>query len=156
MEPREKQGLEIKVAIQILKPANTVFEAIINPEKMTNYFISKSSGKMEEDTTLTWKFPEFETEFPIHVNKIEQDRYISYHWETTGEKLLVEITLDPVKDDATVVTVTEKSRANDETGIQWLGGNSAGWANFLASLKAYLEYGINLRKGAFTFLAKPP
>ncbi len=46
MEPKEKQGLEIKVAIQILKPANTVFEAIINPEKMTNYFISKSSGKM--------------------------------------------------------------------------------------------------------------
>ncbi|MFA9495770.1 MAG: hypothetical protein ACERKS_07600 [Candidatus Bathyarchaeota archaeon] len=25
MEPKEKQGLEIKVAIQILKPANTVF-----------------------------------------------------------------------------------------------------------------------------------
>ncbi|MFA9437812.1 MAG: SRPBCC domain-containing protein [Candidatus Bathyarchaeota archaeon] len=153
MEPKEKQGLKIKVAIQILKPANTVFEAIINPEKMTNYFISKSSGKMMEGKTLTWKFPEFETEFPIYVENIEQDRYISYHWETDGEKLLVEITLDPVEDDATVVTVTEKTRENDEAGIKWLAGNTAGWANFLACLKAYLEHEINLRKGAFTFLA---
>ena len=153
MELKVKQGLEIKVAIQILKPANMVFEAIINPEKMTNYFISKSSGKMMEGKIITWKFPEFETEFPIHVEKIEQDRYISYHWESEGEMLLVEITLDPIEDNATVVTVTEKSRDNDEAGIQWLGGNSAGWANFLACLKAYLEHGINLRKGAFTFLA---
>ncbi|MFA9495771.1 MAG: SRPBCC domain-containing protein [Candidatus Bathyarchaeota archaeon] len=78
---------------------------------------------------------------------------MSYHWETDGEKLLVEITLDPVEDDATVVTVTEKTRENDEVGIKWLAGNTAGWANFLACLKAYLEHEINLRKGAFTFLA---
>lgn len=29
--------------------------------------------------------------------------------------------------------------------------NTEGWANFLACLKAYLDYGINLRKGAFDF-----
>ena len=49
----------------------------------------------------------------------------------------------------TVVTVTEKSLPNDEAGIKWLKGNTEGWANFLACLKAYIEYGINLRKGAF-------
>jgi hypothetical protein len=51
-------------------------------------------------------------------------------------------------DDEAFVTVREKSRDNDEAGIKWLKGNTAGWANFLACLKAYLEYGINLRKGA--------
>jgi hypothetical protein len=29
---------------------------------------------------------------------------------------------------------------NDEAGIKWLQGNNAGWANFLACLKARLEY----------------
>ncbi len=67
--------------------------------------------------------------------------------------LLVEMTLEPVEKD-TVVTITEKSMANDDAGLKWLGGNSAGWANFLACLKAYLEYGINLRKGAFDFMAQ--
>jgi hypothetical protein len=50
------------------------------------------------------------------------------------------------------VTVTEKSRNNDEAGILWLRRNTEGWANFLACLKAWLEYGINLRKGAFDYL----
>ncbi len=31
-------------------------------------------------------------------------------------------------------------------------GNTEGGANFLACLKAYLEHGIILRKGAFDFL----
>jgi len=51
--------------------------------------------------------------------------------------------------DDTFITIIEKDRDNDERGIKWLKGNTQGWANFLACLKAYLEYGINLRKGAF-------
>ena len=35
------QKLEIKTGIQIAKPLNEVFEAIVNPDVMTNYFISK-------------------------------------------------------------------------------------------------------------------
>jgi uncharacterized protein YndB with AHSA1/START domain len=150
----KKQTLEIKVALQILKPVKTVFEAIIDPEKMSNYFISKGSGRMIEGKQVRWMFPEFEEEFPISVGKIEQDRYISYHWEVDGEELLVEMAFTPVDGDATIVTITEKSRNNDEAGIKWLMGNTGGWANFLACLKAYLEYGINLRKGAFDFLKK--
>ncbi len=83
---------------------------------------------------------------------MEQDRYISYRWEIDHEMLLVEMTLNSVGDDATIVTITEKGKENDEAGIKWLIGNTAGWANFLACLKAYLEYGINLRKGAFDFM----
>lgn len=144
--------LEIKVAIQILKPARIVFEAIVDPDKMSNYFISESSGRMVEGEELMWKFPEFEERFPIRVGKIVQDKYVSYHWDTDGKELLVEMTLTPADGDATVVTITEKSMENDEAGIKWLMGNTGGWANFLACLKAYLEYGINLRKGAFDFM----
>ncbi len=66
---------------------------------------------------------------------------------------LVEMILTPSGDSSTVVNITEKSGKNDEAGIKWLKGNTEGWANFLACLKAYLEYGINLRKGAFDFMA---
>jgi uncharacterized protein YndB with AHSA1/START domain len=143
--------LEIKTAIQILKPVDEVFEAIVNPTKMSNYFISKSSGRMEEGLQLKWQFPEFDMEFPIRVGKVEKDKYISYYWEVDGIDLLVEIKLTSGNSTATIVTITEKSRKNDEGGIKWLKGNTEGWANFLACLKAYLEYGINLRKGAFDF-----
>lgn len=146
----EKKELTIKVAIQILKPVSEVFEAIVDPEKMANYFIAKGSGRMEEGKEIEWKFPEFDMQFPITVGKIEKDNYISYYWDVNEKKNLVEITLASFGKD-TVVTVTEKGMENNEEGISWLMGNTEGWANFLACLKAYLEYGINLRKGAFEF-----
>ena len=147
-----KQLLEIKTTLQIQKSNHEVFEAIVNPEKMINYFISKSSGRMESGKQLIWQFPEFENEFPIRVDKIETDTYISYFWLIDDIELLVEINLMPVDTNNTIITVTEKSRKNDVAGINWLKGNMEGWANFLACLKAYLEYGINLRVGAFDFL----
>jgi uncharacterized protein YndB with AHSA1/START domain len=149
----ENQTLEIKASIQILKPVTEVFEAIVDPEKMSNYFISQSSGRMEEGKKLMWKFPEFEGESPVRVDKIEQDKYISFYWGAEDHEMLVEITLEPTKDqNFTIVRVTEKGMENNEAGINWLKGNTEGWANFLACMKAYLEYGINLRKGAFDFL----
>jgi uncharacterized protein YndB with AHSA1/START domain len=148
----KKDALEIKVALQVLKPAREVYEAIVDPKKMTKYFISESSGKMEEGKEIRWRFPEFDTEFPIRVGKLEKNKYVSYRWDVDGRDLLVEMTLTPADGEATVVTVTEKGMDNDEAGIKWLKGNTEGWANCLACLKAYLEYGINLRKGAFEFL----
>ena len=147
------QILEIKTALQILKPAHDVFEAIVDPLKMSNYFISKGSGRMEEGRVVSWKFPEFDFEFPVSVGKIETDSYISYRWDHDNTELLVEMTLTPRGPEATLVTITEKGMNNDPEGIRWLKGNTEGWANFLACLKAWLEYGINLRKGAFDFLS---
>jgi len=146
----EKKELIIKAAIQILRPIPEVFEAIVDPKKMSNYFISEGSGRMEEGKEIVWKFPEFDMQFPITVGKIEKDNYVSYYWEVNKKKNLVEMTLSSFGKD-TVVTITEKGMENNEEGISWLMGNTEGWANFLACLKAYLEYGINLRKGAFEF-----
>ena len=145
--------LEIKVAMQISKPINEVFETIVNPEKMCHYFISQSSGRMEDGKNLIWKFPEFDFECPVKVVKANQN-LISFYWENSGKDLLVEIKLSTVGDNFTLVKISEKSMENNEAGLKWLSGNSFGWSNFLACLKAYLEFGINLRKGAFDFMKK--
>jgi len=152
----KNKTLEVKAAIQISKPVNEVFEAIVDPAKMSNYFISKGSGRMEEGKKIIWKFPEFEMEAPIRTGKIEKNKYISFYWEIDGIELLTEMTLTPKGNNSTLVSITEKSRENDEAGIRWLVGNTEGWANFLACLKAWLEYGINLRKGAFDFMSDKP
>lgn len=149
----ENRALEIEAAIQIRKSPDEVFDAIVDPSKMSCYFISRGSGPMETGKVIMWKFPEFEMEFPIRVTGVEKDKYVSFYWEVDGLDLLVEINLTLRGDGSTVVRVSEKSRQCDDAGLKWLQGNSEGWANFLACLKAYLEYGINLRKGAFDFLA---
>lgn len=148
------QKLEIKCAMQIQKPIHEVFEAIINPKKMSNYFIATSTGIMEEGKNLIWKFPEFDFECPVKVDKIEKDKYISFYWDNSGFELLVEITLTEKENNSTLVSISEKSMQNNDVGLKWLSENSFGWSNFLACLKAYLEYNINLRKGAFDFMKK--
>ena len=145
----DNSPLEIKAGLTIQKPVQDVFEAITDPAKMTNYFMSKSTGPMEVDKTIQWSFPEMEMSFPIRIGKIIPPEYISYYWnDLDGSETLVEMNLLP-KATGTFVSISEKSRINDEAGIAWLRRNTEGWANFLACLKAWLEYGINLRKGAF-------
>ena len=143
--------LEIKTGIQVSKPIAEVFEAIVNPDKMKNYFISKSSGYMKERETLKWKFLEMEIEFDIKVGKIEKPGYISFHWDGAfdGEETFVEMNLQEVENNSTFISITEKSKNNNDQGIKWLKSNTEGWTNFLACLKAWMEYGIHLREGAF-------
>ena len=145
--------LEVKAALQIGRPAHDVFEAIADPDQMSNYFISKGSARMETGVTVTWRFPEFDFEAPVRVGTVIPDKYISFYWDgENSTTLLVQIHLDETPDASTVVRITEGTMENNETGLQWLVGNTEGWANFLACLKAWLEYGINLRKGAFDFM----
>jgi uncharacterized protein YndB with AHSA1/START domain len=146
------EQLEIKCAMQIQKPINVVFDAIVNPNKMSNYFIAWGSDTMETGKTIEWKFPEFDEKFPIQTDKVIADKLVSFFWEIDDLSLLVEITLDQINSNETLVTITEGKRTADEAGLKWLSGNSFGWSNFLSCLKAYLEYGINLRKGAFDYM----
>jgi len=153
----DKQKLEISCSLKIQKPAHEVFEAIIDPIKMSNYFIAKSTGRLGPGKTVTWQFPEFDMQFPVRVHEVKPDNYISYSWDNAedGTTTTVEITLKPANDMETLVSIAEKSRENNEQGINWLKGNTEGWANFLACLKAYVEYGINLRKGAIDISKLP-
>jgi len=143
--------LESKAMIQIQKPIEEVFEGIVNPSKMTKYFISESSGRLESDKEVIWKFPEFEDKFPVKEIKIVNNSSISFVWDP---ETVVIITLQKLPDNSTIVSVNENGKELNDDNLEWALENSGGWANFLACMKAYLEYGIQLRKGAFEFMRK--
>lgn len=146
------ENLIVKASIQIQKKPAAVFEAIVNPEKMSNYFIASSTGKLEDGKTVTWRFPEFPDEFPVTGMAIKENELVTFDWSGGAENMKVEIRLEAFGENGTVVRVAEYEKPADATGIKWAMQQSEGWANFLASMKAYLEYGINLRKGAFSFM----
>jgi len=143
--------LNIKASIQIQKPINDVFENIVNPDKMTQYFIGSSTGKIDENAELIWTFPEFDEKCPVTITQYILNKKIAFVWDP---ETVVEIELQEQPDKSTLVKVTEGSKEVNEKNIKWFAGNTEGWANFLACLKAFSEYNINLRKGAFEFLKK--
>jgi len=141
--------LTAKATLQIQKPIQEVFEAIVNPDKITKYFISESSGRMETGKELTWEFGDFPGKFPVSVTEIQPNRFIAFVWD---EETVVRITLEEQPDKSTVVKVTEGDKELNEKNLTWLTDNTFGWGNFLDCMKAYLEYGIQLRKGAFDYM----
>ncbi|MBU1094956.1 MAG: SRPBCC domain-containing protein [Bacteroidetes bacterium] len=143
--------LESNASIQIQKPIDEVFEGIVNPAKMTKYFISESTGRLESGKEVIWKFPEFDETFPVNEIKIEANRSISFVWDP---KTTVTISLEKSSDNSTIIRVNENGKELNEANLKWVLENTEGWANFLACMKAYLEHGIQLREGAFEFMKK--
>ncbi|MGV8815772.1 MAG: SRPBCC domain-containing protein [Gelidibacter sp.] len=113
--------LEPKATIQIQKPVEEVFEGIVNPEIMTKYFISESSGPLESGKEVLWKFPEFEDRFTIKEIKIEANRSISFVWDP---ETVVKILLEKSQDNSTIVRVNEHGKEMNEENLKWALENS--------------------------------
>jgi len=50
-----EKPLQVKTQLEIAKPVHRVFEAIVDPELMSNYFISSGTGRMQSGKTVHWK-----------------------------------------------------------------------------------------------------
>jgi len=148
------EKLRISTKIQVAKSREDVFQTITDRKKLSKFFISEASSNLEVGKQITWKFPEFKfVEFSIEVLKVKFPEIIILTWEGAENHITtVNFKLTEIEKNQTLVSIVEEGMQNDAEGIAWLGRNSEGWANYLACLKAYLEYGINLRKGAFEFL----
>lgn len=144
--------LTANAKINVLRNIEEVFDAIINPKHLSQFFISNATGPLENGTTVHWSFPEIDGSFPVIGKEIRPYEYISFDWSGGGENQYVEIKLSRFGTNATTVEVIEHEMEMSEEGVQLLKQQTEGWANFLACLKAYLEYNINLRKGAFDFM----
>ena len=90
-----------------------------------------------------------EEPFPVNQIRIEKYKMVSFVWDKDTR---VTILLEEQPDGSVVVKVEEDGKEFSEENVQWALQNTEGWANFLAFMKAYVEYGINLRKGAFDFM----
>ncbi|WP_134682834.1 SRPBCC domain-containing protein [Brevibacillus migulae] len=136
--------LQVDVDRRIAKPVKEVFEAIVSPEKMSRYFISSGSGRLQEGRTIVWKWDDVGAELSINVLKAEDD-CISFLWSASGVETTVVFTLTPLHESAALVRVREDGWESDEEGIKRYGQQMHGWVDMLLCMKAFLEYGINLR-----------
>lgn len=141
--------LKVNLQMGILKPVHEVFEAIVDPEKMIKYFTSKSTGRIECGKTLKWEWKDFDAEHEIKVIKVEKNKLVSFKWDGSGIECTVIISLESKEANNTLVKITEEEWTPDFEGAKSCMGQVEGWTHFLCCLKAYLEYGVNLRVGAF-------
>ncbi|USK33189.1 SRPBCC family protein [Bacillus sp. F19] len=129
--------------LKILRPANEVFEAFVDPSKIGNFWFSSSSERWEQGKTVTLRYDEYNAQGDIEVIEIDINKKIVFHW---GEGHIVTITLKELDNSITIIEVNEEGfKENDDEVISELIDNKEGWVYMLTCLKGYLEYGVNLR-----------
>ena len=138
--------VEVNVHDRILKPVDEVFDAVVDPAKMSRYFISSGSGPMKTGATVQWEFADVGAKVDIDVLEVDENRRVVFQASHGGSSRTT-IQFAPDGSDSTKVTINEASFPMDEAGVKQAMGQTAGWTYFLACLKAYLQFDINLRAG---------
>ncbi|MFC0273410.1 SRPBCC family protein [Metabacillus herbersteinensis] len=134
---------------KIVKPANEVFEAFVDPSKIGNFWFSSSSERWEQGKTVTLRYDEYDAQGDIEVLEVEINRKIVFQWGANGEGHIVTITLKELDNLSTIIEVNEEGfKETDDEFISQLIDNKEGWVYMLTCLKGYLEFGVNkLRAG---------
>jgi uncharacterized protein YndB with AHSA1/START domain len=138
-----------EVQLKILKPVSEVFDAVVNPKKLTGYFIQTASGPLVEGKTVMWSFAEHPVAFPVKVREVVKDERIVFEWESAegGYDTKVEMHFKPLDANATMVQIRESGWRDTPKGLETSHGNAGGWMHMMCCMKGYLEHGINLRAG---------
>ena len=156
--------LKFEVSTRIASPVHEVFEAVADPARLSAYFTTGGAvGRLETGATVQWEFADFPGAFPVEVVEVVPDERIVLRWEASegvpeegapvvdaGHMTTVTMTFQPLDDGArTLVRIAEEGWRETPAGLKASYGNCMGWSQMLSALKANLEYGVNLRTGAY-------
>lgn len=155
-EPTTLTELSFTVSGHVSRPCAEVYEAVADPQQLSQYFTTGGArGRLESGTEATWDFHDFPGAFPVTVVAAEPPRRIVIEWAGTATtadtgKTTTTFEFEPVDGDTrTLVTITESSWQPTEEGAKNAFGNCMGWTGMLAALKVWVEHGINLRDGFY-------
>lgn len=137
--------LSQKIMTQMLirKPVEEVFEAFIDPKITTQFWFTKSSGKLESGKKINWEWEMYGASIIVDVKIVKQKEQILIEW---GEpSTTVEWLFFPKSADTTLVKISIWGFRGTEDEIFAKAMDSMGGFSFLlADLKAYLEHNIKL------------
>lgn len=141
--------MEVNIKYTIQKSVEEVFDAIVNPNKISGYFTSGVQGEFVEGNKIIWEFADFGVNLQVEILEIKQSQKISFRWDASGQSAIVNFHLTKESEASAQIEITEGEFENDEAGLQKLIQQTIGWTDFVCSLKAYLYTGVNLRNGKF-------
>jgi len=147
------QSPVVETQMLIRRPAKEVFEAFIDPSITTNFWFTKSTGKLEADKTVTWFWEMYGVSADVLVKEITPYKKISIEWNHPATT--VDFEFQSLTENTTYVVI--KNYGFHETGdelIKAVMNNTGGFTTVLDGLKAYLEHHIKLNLVADKFPGK--
>ena len=141
-----------RTGMLIRRPATEVFEAFANPEITTQFWFTKSSGRLEADQQVQWEWEMYGVSIPATVKAIEPNRRIFIEWAGYSGLNTVEWNFAPQADGSTFVTITESGFTGDgDELVKQVTSSTEGFTLVLAGAKALPEHNVRLNLVADRF-----
>ncbi|MDP6414210.1 MAG: SRPBCC domain-containing protein [Gammaproteobacteria bacterium] len=140
------------VQTKILKPVTEVFQAIVTSETIIRYFCDAVSSDLLEGAEVIWTWNDYGSN-SVLVKTVRENELIelvldSKNWDkTTNDRYEVTVSMEfeALDDRSTMLSISESGWRTDAEGLKGSHDNCGGWAQMTICLKAFLEYGIDLR-----------
>ncbi len=151
----ELTELEFSIFGYVSRPRAEVYEAVADPLVLSKYFTTGGAeGRLETGVKVQWDFADFPGAFPVEVLEADGSTRIVVRWggepHATVGAAHTDVTFEfQAEGDCTKVVISERAWRLNRAGAQGAFGNCMGWTGMLAAMKAWLEYGINLREGFY-------
>ena len=134
-----------KTAMLIRRPAVDVFGAFINPDITTQFWFTRSSGRLEVGKQVQWDWEMYGVSIVVAAKAIEQNRRILIEWSGYSGRTTVEWTFSAQEDGTTFVNITESGFTGDgDELVKQVTASTQGFTLVLAGLKAFMEHNIRL------------
>ena len=129
----------------IRKPVAHVFEAMVNPEMTTQFWFTRSSGRLVAGRTIRWDWEMYDVSIQVTAKVIALNHRIVIEWPGYSGPTTVEWTFAPLGNGTTFVRVTESGfTGNGDQLVKYVADSTQGFTLMLAGLKAFLEHGVRL------------
>ena len=140
-------NIDAHVKGTILKPIENVFQAIIDKNEISKYFVTDASENLAEGAKIKWEWKDYCAVCTVRVLEIEKNKKIVFYWKGNAVETKVEMLFSENESSSTGIEIMEGPYKKDDEGIKKVMQQTQGWTDFICSLKAYLYTGINLRNG---------
>jgi uncharacterized protein YndB with AHSA1/START domain len=129
----------------IRRPVAELFAAFIDPDITTQFWFTKSSGRLEIGKQVQWDWEMYGVSVPVTAKVIEPNRRILIEWPGYTGLTTVEWTFDPKEDGTTFVGIAEAGFTGDgDELLKQVTASTEGFSLVLAGLKALLEHNVRL------------
>jgi uncharacterized protein YndB with AHSA1/START domain len=141
-----------KADMLVRRPVAVVFEAFVDPAITTQFWFTRSSGRLEAGKHVQWHWEMYGASAEVNVKAVEVHSRILIEWSAYGQPTTVEWVFTPLAEDTTFVSITNSRLSGDEqTVVQQALGATEGFTLVLAGLKALLEHNVRLNLVADRF-----
>ncbi len=129
----------------IRRPSTDVFDAFVDPDTITRFWIAESTGPLQRAATVTWTMNAAGAEATVKVQEFDRPKRLSFEWGDADAMSRVDLGFSDTQAGHCLVEVTETGF--DGTGDELAAhaaDSTGGFTMVLCSLKALLEHNLEL------------